>query len=191
MLPFLPSTFPSLRASRNTDHPMDHEEGAVTLSRGGDGQAVRVPGESGPWADTARCGPASCHHEVHPRRLQSQVCRVNFSLPSSGGERFLKQKAQISKGKMDESTQSKMRELCDKALHKHSSEATRHGVFTARVTSEGAIPRLHGGLPHSCTTLKEEGAGRAGAGTPAEEVWRRALPRRALPRAPRSPGYTG
>lgn len=170
---------------------MDHEEGAVTLSRGGDGQAVRGPGESVPWADTARCGPASCHHEVRPRRLQSQVCRANFSLPSLGGERFLKQKAQITKGKTDESTQSKTGELCDEAHHKHSSEATRHGVFTARVTGEGAMPRLHGGLPHSGTALKEEGAGRAGAGAPAEEVWRQAFPRRALPRAPPSPGCAG
>ena len=118
------------------------------------------PGESVLWADTPWCGPASCQHEVRPRRSETRVCRANVLLPSSGGESFLKQqKAPITRGKKDESTPSKMRKLrvtehaINTAIRPPDAEAT----FTTRVTSGGLTPRLHGGPLHSCTTVRKEG----------------------------------
>lgn len=64
---------------------------------------------------------------------------------------LIKQKALITRGKKDESTQSKMRKLrvIEHAINTAIRPPDAEVTFTTRVTSGGLIPRLHGGPLHS------------------------------------------
>lgn len=139
---------------------MDHKEGS---SHGAEGQTVEQCGDLGSrspgWTPP---GAAPPHVSVRcvPEGHRPECAGLTFFYhPWAEKGSLNKQKAPITKGKTDESTQSRMRKLrvTEHAINTAVRPPDAEATFTARVTSGGLTPRLHGGPLHSCTTVKREG----------------------------------
>lgn len=108
-----------------------------------------------------------------------------FDHPQAERGSLNKQKAPITRGKKDESTQSKMRKLrvTEHAINTAMRPPDAEATFTTRVASGGLTP---GSVEDPCTpaqqSVKKEGQ---------PGGWRGREPAPALPRAPPSPGYAG